>query len=225
MLSNTQGKMICRYVPDYVVFDLETTGLSTETEEVIEISAVKVIGGQVVDEFSTLVNPGRHIPYQASSVNGIVDDMVADSPDFETAFGEFNEFIGDMVLVGHNARSFDLKFLYRDAVRFWGRTLGNDYIDTVLLSRALLPGMSHTLGNMAMHYGISTEGAHRALNDCIMTQQVFERLKNEIEHPAPATPEFRICPRCGGLVFRKNGRYGEFWGCLAYPDCGFTENS
>ena len=76
MLSNTQGRKLNSYTPDYVLFDLETTGISCETDDVIEISAVKVAGGKIVDEFSTLVNPGRPIPAQASAVNGITDEMV-----------------------------------------------------------------------------------------------------------------------------------------------------
>ena len=117
MLSKKTGKKLSTYVPDYVVFDLETTGVSCNSDEVVEISAIKVIGGEVVDEFTTLVNPGRPIPYNASMVNGITDDMVKDSPFFEEALSDFLEFVGDAVLVGHNIHTFDMKFLYRDAER------------------------------------------------------------------------------------------------------------
>ena len=82
MLGNKKGKMICGYVPDYVLFDLETTGTSCIYDEVIEISAVKVRSGKVVEEFSQLVNPKRPIPYAASMVNHISDEMVANEPDF-----------------------------------------------------------------------------------------------------------------------------------------------
>ena len=76
-MSNKRGKQLNKYVPDYVLYDLETTGISANYDEVIEISAVKVRGGKNVDEFSTLVNPGRTIPYGASAVNHIYDEMVA----------------------------------------------------------------------------------------------------------------------------------------------------
>ena len=109
MLTNKAGKRLIKYVPDYVLFDLETTGLSCRNDEVIEISALKVKDGSVEDEFSTLVNPGMPIPFMASEVNGITDDMVKDSPDFKTALGQFIEFAGDFVLVGHNIVSFDMK--------------------------------------------------------------------------------------------------------------------
>ena len=82
MLGNSKGKQICQYVPDYVLYDLETTGTSSTYDEVIEISAVKVRNGNIVDEFSELVNPGRLIPYADSMVNNISDDMVAGAPSF-----------------------------------------------------------------------------------------------------------------------------------------------
>ena len=182
MLGNTKGKLINQYVPDYVLYDLETTGTSSKYDEVIEISAVKVKNGEVTEEFSQLVNPGRPIPYATSAVNHITDDMVAFAPMFDSVLQQFLVFIGDDVLVGHNINSFDMKFLYRDCERYFGQTLTNDYIDTLKLARLCLPELSHhRLGDLAQYYGISTAGAHRALNDCRMNQQVFEKLAKELE--------------------------------------------
>ena len=118
MLSNNPGKKLNTYTSDYVVFDLETTGTSCMTDEVVEISAVKARDGKAVDEFSTLVNPGRPIPFYASEVNGITDDMVAESPCFEEALKQFLDFAGDDVLVGHNIHTFDMKFIQRDAGKY-----------------------------------------------------------------------------------------------------------
>ena len=92
MLSKRAGKRLVEYRPDYVLFDLETTGVSWQNDEVVEISAIKVQGGEAVDEFSSLVNPGMSIPFYASEVNGITDDMVADSPAFDVVLGQFLEF-------------------------------------------------------------------------------------------------------------------------------------
>lgn len=221
MLSNNTGKRLYKYVSDYVVFDLETTGISTYNDEVIEISAIKVVGGDPVQEFSSLVNPGRPIPFAASSVNGITDEMVKDSPSFEEVFEKFMKFAGDFVLVGHNIHSFDMKFLYRDAETFWGKTVENDYIDTLTFARQMLPELSHhRLVDLALHYGISPEGAHRALADCRMNQKVFELLAKEIDDEK----KFKKCPRCEQLLKKRNGRFGEFWGCTGYPGCRYTEN-
>ena len=225
MLSKRRGRKLNIYVSDYVVFDLETTGISCTTDEVVEISAVKVQNGEVVDEFTTLVNPGRPIPYNASEVNGITDDMVANSPFFEEALSEFLTFAGDAVLVGHNIHTFDMKFLYRDAERFWGETIGNDYIDTLQIARAYLPKLSrYRLVDLADYYGIDVEGAHRALNDCRMNQLVFELLGKEIANPADEAKAVKKCPRCGNVLRKRNGRYGEFWGCVSYPECKYTAN-
>lgn len=177
-MAKAGGNLLNTYVADYVVFDLETTGISPKTDEVVEISAVKVEHGKVTDEFSTLVNPKRRIPYGASRVNGITDDMVAEAPFFEQVLEEFLEFIEGFVLVGHNIARFDMNFLYRDVEKYFERSLPNDYIDTLQMARRELPNLEHhRLTDLAEYYGISAEGAHRALNDCRMNQQVFEKME------------------------------------------------
>ena len=180
-MAKAGGNLLNTYVADYVVFDLETTGISPKTDEVIEISAVKVKQGKVTDEFSTLVNPKCRIPYGASRVNGITDDMVAEAPFFEQVLEEFLEFIKGFVLVGHNIARFDMNFLYRDVEKYFERSLPNDYIDTLQMARRELPNLEHhRLTDLAEYYGISAEGAHRALNDCRMNQQVFEKMGNPV---------------------------------------------
>lgn len=139
MLGETRGKLICSYVPDYVLYDLETTGISCMYDKVIEISAVRVRDGRIVDEFSELVNPGRPIPAAASRVNNIFDDMVAEALPFEKVLPRFLDFTGDDVLAGHNIHSFDMKFLYRDCQNFFDQTLTNDYVDTLMLAKMAFP--------------------------------------------------------------------------------------
>ncbi|MCR5431742.1 MAG: topoisomerase DNA-binding C4 zinc finger domain-containing protein [Lachnospiraceae bacterium] len=224
MLSHEIGNKLNSYVADYVIFDLETTGVSYVTDQVIEISAIKVKNGTPVDEFTTLVNPMRHIPKDASDVNGITDDMVMDAPIFEVALKQFLDFVGDMVLVGHNICGFDMKFINRDAMKFFGMMVGNDYIDTLPMARACLPTMSHhTLSDLARHYSISTNGAHRALNDCRMNQMVFENLAKELEKKSKTASNIKKCPQCGNVLKLRSGRFGEFWGCTGYPNCRYTE--
>ena len=228
MLGNKKGKMICGYVPDYVLFDLETTGTSCIYDEVIEISAVKVRSGKVVEEFSQLVNPKRPIPYAASMVNHISDEMVANEPDFGQVLPEFLTFAGDDILVGHNIQTFDMKFLYRDCERLFQQKLTNDYVDTLRVAKLCFPEWRHRrLSDLAEHYGISTRGAHRALTDCKMNQQVFEYLAKELEKMPAAKKQSKekICPECGLPMKKRNGRIGEFWGCIGYPDCRHTENT
>ena len=180
-MAAKRGTWKTKYTPDYVVFDLETTGISRVYDEVVEISAVKVRGGKVVDEFSTLVNPGRHIPSGASQVNGITDQMVAYAPRFVKVLQEFLDFTEGYPLVGHNIASFDMKFICRDAEKYYGSVPVNDYVDTLPLARKHLPNLSHhKLTDLASYYGLTTDGAHRALNDCRMNQQVYECMVKEM---------------------------------------------
>lgn len=227
MLGNSKGKQICQYVPDYVLYDLETTGTSSTYDDVIEISAVKVRNGNIVDEFSELVNPGRPIPYAASMVNNISDDMVAGAPSFAEVLPRFLVFIEDDILVGHNINSFDMKFLYRDCEKYFGQTLTNDFVDTLKIAKMVFPDWKHRrLADLSEYYGISTVGAHRALADCKMNQQVFEMLGKELagEGTLGFKPEIKICPECGLPMKKRDGRYEEFWGCSGYPGCKHTEN-
>lgn len=185
MLSNQKGRLLDKYITDYIVFDLETTGISWKTDEVIEISAVKVKSGKVVEEFNTLVNPGCSIPFGASQVNGITDEMVKDAPPFHLVLKDFISFIGNMVLVGHNISRFDMNFLYRDSKKYFNQIPDNDYVDTLLTARRHLPSLAHhRLTDLAAYYGISAKGAHRALNDCYMNQKIYECMAAEARKTA-----------------------------------------
>lgn len=219
-MAENKGKRLAGYVPDYVVFDLETTGTSWINDAIIEISAIRINGKRVKETFSTLVNPGRAIPHGATAVNGITDEMVADAPRIQEALPEFLAFIGNETLVGHNIQSFDLKFVYQAAEQFLGRTVQNDYIDTLYMARRRLPQLAHhRLTDLAAYFRINSEGAHRALNDCQMNWQCYEKMGELL-----AEVKIEICPRCGGELVQRNGRFGAFWGCGNYPSCRFTKN-
>lgn len=219
-MKSHKGKRLVKYVPDYVVFDLETTGVNVIKDDIIEISAVKVLSGKVADTFSTLVNPGRPIPYYATQVNGITDEMVEDAPDIREALADFLAFAGDAVLVGHNIQSFDLNFVSNAAEGLFGKTVENDYIDTLHMARSCLPELSHhKLVDVASYFHISAEGAHRALCDCIMNQKCYEELGK-----LQANQKLELCPRCGGELRKRNGKFGEFFGCSNYPACRYTRN-
>ncbi len=210
-----------------MVFDLETTGINPEMDAIIEISAVKVEKHKIVEEFSTLVNPGRHIPAGATAVNGITDYMVKDAPDIETAMKEFLEFIGNHVLVGHNIHTFDMNFVYNAALHFPDQEVKNDYIDTLYMARRCLPELPHhKLTDVAAHFGLQTEGAHRALFDCMMNQSCYEELGKLLEKRKKdgRDEEEQSCPWCGGMLMLRKGKFGMFYGCSGYPACRYTRN-
>lgn len=214
------GRRLNQYTDDYVVFDFETTGISTAEDFIIEISAVKVKGHEPVKEFNMLINPGMHIPAGATRVNGISDDMVKEAPRLKEILPDFLSFIDGEILVGHNIQSFDLPFLYRAAREISEREVPNDYIDTLYMARTCLPQLKHhRLTDISEYFRINTEGAHRALYDCIMNQQCYEHMGKLLKEPAA-----EVCPKCGGELRRRNGRFGEFFGCSNYPECRFTRN-
>lgn len=222
-VTREKGKRLNLYVRDYVVFDLETTGLSPATDEIIEISGIKVRGGKAVEDFSTLVNPGRPIPFAATSVNGITNSMVKNAPCVREALGDFLDFAGGDILVGHNIHTFDTNFLYDGAVRELGKKVQNDYVDTLYMAKACLPELSHhRLTDVAAHFQIATEGAHRALNDCVVNRLCYERLGVIWEEKQKAAKKIKetagnagatetdgayICSECGCVMVKRKGRF------------------
>lgn len=226
MEQQKKGIRLSSYRSDYTVFDLETTGLNPMEDSIIEISAIKVKEGKAADQFSTLVNPNRHIPFAASQVNGITDEMVAGAPGLKEALEQFLAFIKDEVLVGHNIHSFDMKFLNCAMQQLYQTDITNDYIDTLYMARRWVKGLSHyRLIDLAAYFHISTEGAHRALNDCIMNQKCFEEIGKRIRGADPQSVSGELCPRCGGELIKRNGRFGPFYGCCNYPRCRYTKNA
>ena len=156
----------------FVVFDIETTGFSAEADRIIEIGAVKVEKGQITEKFSTFVNPKRPIPFRITELTSITDDMVIDAPEIEVVLPQFLEFVGDAVLVAHNA-SFDVGFIEQNC-KNQGLDTQFTSVDTVALGRVLLPSLSkYKLDVVAKALGISLENHHRAVDDAGATAKIF----------------------------------------------------
>ena len=140
----------------YVVFDIETTGFSNIEDRIIEIGAVKVEQGQIVDSYSTFVNPGVPIPFEITNLTSITDEMVMDAPKIDEVLPEFLHFIGNAVLVAHNA-GFDVGFIEQNCKKI-GIPHKYTYLDTVALARVLLPTLSkYKLNVVAKALNISLE--------------------------------------------------------------------
>ncbi len=166
--------------PVYVVFDIETTGFSPVKNRIIEIGAVKVAGGEIVDRFSTFVNPGVPIPFRIEQLTSISDEMVMDAPPIETVLPEFLQFCDGAVFVAHNA-SFDMSFILENAKR-QSLPLTPTYVDTVGIARVLLPNQAkHTLDAVAKTLGVSLENHHRAVDDAEATAEIFIRFLPMLE--------------------------------------------
>ncbi|AEY65682.1 PolC-type DNA polymerase III [Clostridium sp. BNL1100] len=165
---------------DFVVFDIETTGLNPHQDKITEIGAVKVRNGQIVDRFSAFVNPGVSIPSFIVKLTGITDDMVKDAPPIEQVLNEFMEFIQGSVLVAHNA-NFDVGFIKQNA-KLMGEKVRNPYIDTLELCRKMFPELGrYKLNIVAKHLKIELENHHRAVDDSMATAKIFMHCINVLK--------------------------------------------
>jgi DNA polymerase III subunit epsilon len=158
----------------YVIFDVETTGSAAgKGGAITEFGALKLVRGEVVDQFSTLVNPGRPIDPFVVRLTGITDRMVSDAPSISEVMPSFEEFVEGCVLVGHNVH-FDCSFV--TAAR-GGSPLPNEVLDTLKLARCLVPGLKrYRLSSLVSHFGVRQAPNHRALSDAAATTEVFRKL-------------------------------------------------
>ncbi len=158
----------------YVVFDLETTGLSPNVHKIIEIGAVKVVGGKLVDRFSQFVDPKVPLPFAIEELTGIRDDMLVGQPEIAQVLPEFMEFCKGSVMVAHNAE-FDMGFIRKNCADF---DLACDFtvVDTVAMARYLLPGLNRfKLDTVAKELHISLKNHHRAVEDAECTAEIFAK--------------------------------------------------
>lgn len=165
----------------YIVFDIETTGLSVTQNKIIEIAAVKMVEGKEVDRYATFVNPHVRIPYNIQQLTNINDDMVRDAPDVEPVLKEFVEFASDAVLVAHNAR-FDIGFVNAKLKELGQPPLDNPVLDTLELARLLFPTMkNHRLNTLAAKYKVSLENHHRAIDDTLALGEILNGLLEDAD--------------------------------------------
>ncbi len=164
---------------DYVVYDIETTGLSPVKNKIIEFGAVKVSGGKIVDRFSTFVNPEEPIPYEITKLTSITDDDVSDADNISLVMPRFLSFCEGCVWVAHNAE-FDVNFV-KEKCRELGTPADPVYIDTLPLSRVQLPGHSKfTLDAVAKALGVDLGHHHRAVDDAECTANIFVKMLEQL---------------------------------------------
>ena len=171
IVTNSEGQSMDG---KFVVFDIETTGFSPLTCEIIEIGAVRVEKGVITDRFSTFVNPKVPIPYRIEQLTSINDSMVMDAPDIQTILPKFLEFCEGAVMVAHNA-DFDMSFIIENCKR-QGLPQEYTYVDTVGMARFLLPALNRfKLDTVAKAVGVSLDHHHRAVDDAACTAEIFVR--------------------------------------------------
>ncbi len=166
---------------EFVIFDIESTGLNPNNETITEIGAIVWKDGEVLDEFHTYADPGKSIPLNIVELTGITDEIVKGAPSQREAIDKFKDFINGRVLVAHNAAGFDVNFLKVNA-RKVGTDFKFDFLDTLPLARNLLQDLkNHKLDTLADHYNLGNFNHHRATDDAIMLSKIFAGLLNDLE--------------------------------------------
>lgn len=160
----------------FIVVDLETTGLQAALDSIIEIAAVKIVNGEVVGEWDTLINPGVFVPHESTQINGITSDMLLDSPKFEEVAQEFLDFMGnDSVFVAHNV-DFDFSFMNNNLKKYNFPALNLPCLCTFKLAKKVHPNLpKYGLGSLSEHFGIDLPQAHRALHDARATATLLSK--------------------------------------------------
>ena len=187
MVPAVKGEENSALAGDFIVFDIETTGLSNKTERITEIGAVRMVGGEVQDTFNTFANPGKPIPAKITELTGITDAMVADAPSEAEALQMFYDFCGDCrVLVAHNA-GFDTGFIRAAAARC---NLPYDFtsVDTIPLCRSLYKGLkNYKLDTVANHLKLPPFNHHRACDDAAVLAGIFQKVLTDLQQQGLST--------------------------------------
>lgn len=177
-----KGKSLIDFPDNFVVIDIETTGTSCIRDSMIELAAIKVSNGIVIDTFQELINPHFEISPKITMLTGITNAMLKDARSIEQVFPDFYNYIGEnSILVGHNINSFDMCFIYDKRMELEGKPASNNMIDTLKLSRSILPELSsHKLEDLINYFNINTTARHRALADCFSTYELLKKLKQSV---------------------------------------------
>lgn len=208
LVESVRGEADTPFDGTFICFDIETTGLSAARDKITEIGAVKVVNGEITDTFSTFANPEMPIPQKITQLTGITDDMVKDAPSQSEAVSAFLEFAGDNVLVAHNA-PFDTSFI-RNACENMGREYNYTSIDTVAISRAILPDIKNCkLDTVAKYLRLGDFNHHRATDDAEILAKIFISLCKRLRDDYSITKTDEINTKIAGGDFKKLPTYHQ----------------
>ena len=177
-----KGRGLIKVLENYTVLDIETTSLDCYRGEILEISAIKVRNQQETEYFSELIKIHNKVGAFTTKLTGITNEMILkEGKELVLVLKNFKDFLGDDIIVGHNV-NFDINFIYDSMKKNLGRNLTNDYVDTLRIARKVLPHLKHhKLDDLIKYFNLVERNEHRALNDCILTNQVYIRLGELLE--------------------------------------------
>ena len=185
-----KGRSLITFPEDYVVVDIETTGLSPQYNEIIELSAIRYSGGYKSAEYTTLVRPDYDVSPFITDLTGITNEMLEDAPKIKNCLGEFSDFVGSSIVVGYNV-NFDVNFIYDNFERWLGESFTNDFVDVMRIAKKELPALErHRQIDIADFFGIEFDRAHRALDDCETCNCCFTALARHITARGKTLEEF-----------------------------------
>jgi len=186
----SKGKSLLAFPNKYTVIDIETTGLDPHFDSIIEIGALRIENGSITDSYSSLIKPDHKIDEFITELTGITNEMLESAPKINKVLPALKAFIGDSILIGHNV-NFDINFLYDEFENILNESLVNDYVDTMRLSRRILPELKHhRLVDIADYYKIDTSGMHRAINDCKIVNECYINILQDIIKEFESTEAF-----------------------------------
>jgi DNA polymerase-3 subunit epsilon len=176
-MRESKGRGIVGFPSNYVVLDIETTGLDPSVDEIIELAAIRVMDDVRTDTFNSLVRPTNPISGFITELTGITNDMVSRAPRVEDILPQFCEFLGGDVVVGHNV-NFDINFIYDNLMKCSNRLFGNDFIDLLRIARKTLPRLeNHRLETICRQFAVDTTAHHRGMKDCDMANECFRHCR------------------------------------------------
>ena len=193
-MRELKGKSLIEIPNKYIAFDIETTGLDPMYDEIIEIGAIKIENGKEIETFNTLIKPEYEIDEFITELTGITNEMLKNAPPIDEVLPKFMTFIKDSIILGHNV-NFDINFIYDNLINEDMYPITNDFVDTLRLSRRLLPELKHhRLSDLANYYKIDTTGSHRSLKDVRITIEIFKKLEELVENKYSTIENFKeVC--------------------------------
>lgn len=172
-----KGENLNKFVDDYVLVDIETTGFSPVKDNIIEIGAIKVKNNEIISEYNELIKIDKILSPFTTKLTGITDEMLQSGKNITEVLKEFVSFTESKIIIGHNV-TFDLGFLSYNCKKYLNYNLNNDYVDTMCMARKIVPNsINYKLGTLANLFNVSYEGAHRGLKDVQITYEVYNSLR------------------------------------------------